>query len=61
MVESFGENGRTCITSRVYPKLLSTDSKAHLYAFNYGSETVEIIKLKAWDMKNGNVLDESSV
>ncbi|KAL0347033.1 UNVERIFIED_CONTAM: Beta-fructofuranosidase, insoluble isoenzyme 1, partial [Sesamum calycinum] len=50
VVESFGAGGRTCITSRVYP-ILAIYDKAHLYAFNNGTETVKIDTLKAWNMK----------
>lgn len=50
VVESFGAEGRTCITSRVYPEL-ATGSNAHLFAFNNGDGDVEILQLKAWEMK----------
>ncbi|KAL5559446.1 hypothetical protein UlMin_035657 [Ulmus minor] len=50
IVESFGGEGRTCITARVYPKL-AIDKEAHLYAFHNGSVSVEISKLDAWSMK----------
>ncbi|KAL2250800.1 UNVERIFIED_CONTAM: Beta-fructofuranosidase, insoluble isoenzyme 1 [Sesamum indicum] len=49
VVETFGAGGKTCITSRVYPTLAIYD-KAHLYAFNNGTETVRIEKLNAWSM-----------
>ncbi|KAL0410134.1 UNVERIFIED_CONTAM: Beta-fructofuranosidase, insoluble isoenzyme 1 [Sesamum latifolium] len=49
VVESFAEGGKTCITSRVYPTLAIHD-KAHLYAFNNGTETVRIEILSAWTM-----------
>ncbi|ONK77595.1 uncharacterized protein A4U43_C02F8310 [Asparagus officinalis] len=49
VVESFGGGGRACITSRVYPTILLNDN-THLYAFNYGTETVKISELKAWNM-----------
>ncbi|KAJ6853782.1 beta-fructofuranosidase, insoluble isoenzyme 3-like [Iris pallida] len=49
-VESFGGEGRVCITSRVYPGM-AVGSNAHLYAFNYGAEDVKILDLKAWEMK----------
>ncbi|GMN23253.1 hypothetical protein TIFTF001_049071 [Ficus carica] len=51
IVESFGGEGRTCITARVYPKM-AIDKEAHLYAFNYGSESITISKLGAWSMKS---------
>ncbi|CBI30319.3 unnamed protein product, partial [Vitis vinifera] len=49
VVESFGAGGKTCITSRVYPTL-AVSKKAHLYAFNNGTEAVTIKKLNAWTM-----------
>ncbi|XP_042512375.1 beta-fructofuranosidase, insoluble isoenzyme 1-like [Macadamia integrifolia] len=49
VVESFGAGGKTCITSRVYPSL-ATNEDAHLFAFNNGTEAVEILKLRAWNM-----------
>ncbi|XP_058087786.1 beta-fructofuranosidase, insoluble isoenzyme 1-like [Magnolia sinica] len=50
VVESFGGGGRTCITARVYPTL-AAGGKAHLYAFNRGTEAVRISKLNAWSMR----------
>lgn len=49
VVESFGARGKTCITSRVYPTL-AVQGKAHLYAFNNGTESVKIERLNAWSM-----------
>ncbi|XP_020686802.1 beta-fructofuranosidase, insoluble isoenzyme 4 isoform X1 [Dendrobium catenatum] len=54
VVESFGAGGRTCITARVYPKLLLTGD-THIYVFNNGSETVKITKLKAWEMAKARI------
>ncbi|GAB4836897.1 Fructan 6-exohydrolase [Ancistrocladus abbreviatus] len=54
IVESFGAKGKNCITARVYPTI-AIDDKAHLYAFNYGRETVEITKLSAWSMKKAHI------
>ncbi|KAL3646891.1 Invertase [Castilleja foliolosa] len=51
VVESFGAGGKTCISSRVYPTLAIYDN-AHLYAFNNGTETVNIDSLSAWSMNN---------
>ncbi|XP_060962696.1 beta-fructofuranosidase, insoluble isoenzyme CWINV3 isoform X1 [Cannabis sativa] len=51
IVESFGGEGRSVITARVYPKL-AIDKGSHLYAFNYGTKSVKILKLNAWSMKN---------
>ncbi|MCL7026950.1 hypothetical protein MKW94_021401 [Papaver nudicaule] len=50
VVESFGAGGKACITTRTYPTL-AVGNDAHLYAFNYGSQPVEIANLKAWTMK----------
>lgn len=50
VVESFGEGGKTCITSRIYPTL-AVNGNAHLYAFNNGSESIKIDTLKAWSMR----------
>ncbi|XP_010271619.1 PREDICTED: beta-fructofuranosidase, insoluble isoenzyme 1-like [Nelumbo nucifera] len=49
VVESFGAGGKTCITSRVYP-LHAVAENAHLYAFNNGTEAIQIVKLEAWSM-----------
>ncbi|WJX92116.1 hypothetical protein P8452_73799 [Trifolium repens] len=50
VVESFGGEGRACITARVYPTLAIND-KASLYAFNNGTTDVKITSLNAWSMK----------
>ncbi|KAJ0976705.1 hypothetical protein J5N97_012179 [Dioscorea zingiberensis] len=49
VVESFGAEGKTCITSRVYPSL-AIGEDAHLYVFNNGLEEVRISNLNAWEM-----------
>ncbi|MCD7471171.1 Invertase, partial [Datura stramonium] len=49
VVESFGDGGKTCITSRVYPTLAIYD-KAHLFVFNNGTEAVKVETLNAWSM-----------
>ncbi|KAK3007583.1 hypothetical protein RJ639_013328 [Escallonia herrerae] len=54
IVESFGGEGRTCMTARVYPKL-AIDKEAHLYAFNNGSQSVIITSLTAWSMKKAQI------
>ncbi|KAE9599813.1 putative glycosidase [Lupinus albus] len=51
IIESFGEEGRVCLTNRVYPSL-AIDKDAHLYVFNNGTQTVFISKLNAWSMKH---------
>jgi beta-fructofuranosidase len=53
-VESFGGQGKTCITARVYPTLAIND-KAHLHAFNNGTIDVKIKKLSVWSMKKANI------
>ncbi|KAK9099356.1 hypothetical protein Syun_026401 [Stephania yunnanensis] len=54
IVESFGGNGKACITSRVYPKL-AIDGGAHLYVFNNGTSSVMISSLSAWSMKGAQI------
>ncbi|KAL2898665.1 Fructan 6-exohydrolase [Bienertia sinuspersici] len=54
IVETFGAKGKSCITARVYPTMAIND-KAKLYAFNYGTENVEITKLCAWSMARAQV------
>ncbi|KAI3995527.1 hypothetical protein MKX01_023272 [Papaver californicum] len=54
VVESFASGGKTCITSRVYPTL-ALGKNAHLYAFNNGTEAVEIAELKAWSMRRATM------
>ncbi|KAK4758891.1 hypothetical protein SAY87_020192 [Trapa incisa] len=54
IVESFGGEGKGCITSRVYP-ILATGGGAHLYAFNNGREDVQISSLSAWSMRKAHV------
>ncbi|KAJ8755810.1 hypothetical protein K2173_024355 [Erythroxylum novogranatense] len=50
IVESFGGEGKVCITSRVYPTL-AINQDAHMFAFNNGTENVMITSLSAWSMK----------
>ncbi|XP_019196235.1 PREDICTED: beta-fructofuranosidase, insoluble isoenzyme CWINV1-like [Ipomoea nil] len=54
IVESFGEGGKVCITSRVYPSM-AIDGEAHLYAFNNGSENIWISSLSAWSMNKARI------
>ena len=54
VVESFGAGGKTCISSRVYPTKAVSD-KAHLYAFNNGTEAITVETLDAWSMKTAKV------
>ncbi|KAK7310705.1 hypothetical protein RJT34_08374 [Clitoria ternatea] len=60
IIESFGEEGRICITNRVYP-LLGIDKDAHLYVFNKGSKSVVISNLNAWSMKHAEFYQEGSI
>ncbi|KAF6169232.1 hypothetical protein GIB67_013662 [Kingdonia uniflora] len=48
-VEGFGAGGKTVVSSRVYPTL-AVGKDAHLFAFNNGTTTVTIRRLKAWNM-----------
>ncbi|CDP15447.1 unnamed protein product [Coffea canephora] len=54
VVESFGAGGKSCISSRVYPTKAVFD-KAHLYAFNNGTEAITVETLDAWSMKTAKV------
>ncbi|KAL2337948.1 hypothetical protein Fmac_012394 [Flemingia macrophylla] len=54
VVESFGGEGRACITARVYPTLAIND-KAKIYAFNNGTADVKITRLSAWSMKKAQI------
>ncbi|KAL1557308.1 beta-fructofuranosidase, insoluble isoenzyme CWINV1-like isoform X1 [Salvia divinorum] len=55
IVESFGGKGKSCITSRVYPKL-AIHNNSHVYAFNNGSESVTISRLQAWSMARARLV-----
>ncbi|KAL9256046.1 Beta-fructofuranosidase, insoluble isoenzyme 1-like protein [Drosera capensis] len=50
VVESFGEGGKTVITTRVYPTKARRED-AHLFVFNNGIEPITIRRLKAWSMR----------
>ncbi|KAJ9129014.1 hypothetical protein P3X46_034229 [Hevea brasiliensis] len=54
VVESFGGQGKSCMTARVYP-ILAINEDAHLHAFNNGSKSVTITRLSAWSMKKANI------
>ncbi|CAO2044118.1 unnamed protein product [Urochloa humidicola] len=49
MVESFGVEGRACITTRLYPEHAET-SNSRMFVFNNGMYMVKIAKLDAWDL-----------
>ncbi|XP_076908732.1 beta-fructofuranosidase, insoluble isoenzyme CWINV3-like [Bidens hawaiensis] len=52
VVESFGADGRACITARVYPQFHER-IEAHIYVFNNGSRDIVINTLDAWSVKTG--------
>lgn len=54
IIESFGAQGKTCITARVYP-VLAVGNNAHLFVFNNGTETVKISSLSAWSMEKAQI------
>lgn len=54
-VESFGGGGRVCIMARVYPVALIDDGGTRMYAFNNGTTTVKVPRLKAWSMRRAQV------
>lgn len=55
IVESFGGEGLTCITARVYPKL-AINEQAKLYVFNDGTKSVTISSLNAWSMNKAQIV-----
>lgn len=57
VVESFAGEGKTVITSRVYP-IVALYEDAHLFAFNNGTETVNIEMLSAWSMEKPEHMNE---
>ncbi|KAF8036087.1 hypothetical protein BT93_C1933 [Corymbia citriodora subsp. variegata] len=54
IIESFGGEGKTCITARVYPSL-AVGNEARLYVFNNGTVGVKISRFSAWSMKNARI------
>ncbi|KAL8498982.1 hypothetical protein ACS0TY_022079 [Phlomoides rotata] len=54
MVESFGGKGKSCITSRAYPKV-ATFENSHIYLFNNGAKSVTISSVDAWSMKKAQI------
>nr|KAJ0190071.1 hypothetical protein LSAT_V11C800420000 [Lactuca sativa] len=56
VVESFGEGGKTVITSRVYPTIAVAED-AHLFLFNNGTETVTVESVGAWSMKSPELMN----
>ncbi|MFS7928665.1 putative glycosidase [Helianthus anomalus] len=60
IIESFGAEGKACITSRIYPKFVNYED-AHLFAFNNGTQSVKISQMRAWSMKNAEFVTDKSV
>jgi len=62
VVESYGAEGRACITARVYPEHAQT-SNSHMFVFNNGTGTVKVTKLEAWELATAtvNVGDEGFI
>ncbi|QCD99135.1 beta-fructofuranosidase [Vigna unguiculata] len=60
IIESFGEKGRICITSRVYPSL-AIEKDARVFAFNNGRKSVVISELNAWSMKHAEFGQDESI
>nr|XP_043627331.1 beta-fructofuranosidase, insoluble isoenzyme CWINV1-like [Erigeron canadensis] len=59
IIESFGAEGKTCITSRTYPQFVNYDD-AHLFIFNNGTQSVKVTQMSAWSMKNAEfVMDQT--
>ncbi|XP_019424539.1 PREDICTED: beta-fructofuranosidase, cell wall isozyme-like [Lupinus angustifolius] len=54
VVESFGGEGKACITARVYPTLAIND-EAQLYVFNNGTADVKLTRLSAWSLKKAQI------
>ncbi|KAF8675439.1 hypothetical protein HU200_047809 [Digitaria exilis] len=59
VVESFGEYGKTCILSRVYPTKAVGD-KARLYVFNNGESDVKVTHLNAYEMRSANITSDAA-
>lgn len=58
-MESYGGGGRVCITSRVYPTL-AIGENAKLFAFNKGTQSVDVLSLSVWSLKSAQMNDEST-
>ncbi|XP_010491945.1 PREDICTED: beta-fructofuranosidase, insoluble isoenzyme CWINV6-like [Camelina sativa] len=54
VIESFGGEGRSVITSRVYPKI-AIGEESRLYVFNHGTKGVTISSLEAWSMRKAQI------
>nr|GEU69450.1 fructan 1-exohydrolase IIb [Tanacetum cinerariifolium] len=60
IIESFGAEGKTCITSRIYPKFVNNED-THLYVFNNGTQSVTISQMSAWSMKNAEFVTDQTL
>ncbi|CAL4927179.1 unnamed protein product [Urochloa decumbens] len=58
VVESFGEHGKTCILSRVYPTKAVGD-KARLYVFNNGESDIKVTHLNAYEMQSAKITSDT--
>nr|CAB3486073.1 unnamed protein product [Digitaria exilis] len=54
VIESFGAEGRACITARVYPEHVEK-SNSHMFVFNNGTDNVKVTKLEAWELAAATV------
>ncbi|XP_031096729.1 acid beta-fructofuranosidase-like [Ipomoea triloba] len=54
IVESFGQGGRACITSRVYPTKAIYEN-AKLFLFNNATESSVTASLKVWQMNSAEI------
>ncbi|XP_031399878.1 beta-fructofuranosidase, insoluble isoenzyme CWINV1-like [Punica granatum] len=54
IVESFGGEGKGCITARVYPTMAIGDG-AHLHVFNNAAEAVRISSFSGWSMNKAQI------
>ncbi|KAL5728215.1 beta-fructofuranosidase [Ranunculus cassubicifolius] len=60
-IETFAQNGRTCVSSRVYPTK-AIRGAARLFLFNNATETsVTVTSLKVWQLASANMQDYRSV
>ncbi|KAI3989269.1 hypothetical protein MKX01_004818 [Papaver californicum] len=55
VVESFGGEGKVCISARVYPKM-AIDNETHLYVFNNGTQSIRISNLNAWTLGKAKII-----
>ncbi|CAN6292410.1 unnamed protein product [Urochloa humidicola] len=58
VVESFGEHGKTCILSRVYP-IKAVGDEARLYVFNNGESDIKVTHLNAYEMRSAKITSDT--